>query len=304
MNPESVFSGGIRQREIHVEDLCPSSGRLLPEFDKRRSIKDMFSRAGASSKLINGKHDGEGKDNRTTAHSAVAHESSPSNSSKRKTVADPAPASSSKKTKSESTTGKGRASNGQQTLGNFFKSTRPVERNETKVPAASLTSSPSRTPLASTASQFSPTNNTKVSPCSSAALPNDNESTPAAMMEDAHSKLQASPSNRLNTPKVELQKKVIESQVSCSDSRSSLTHKLDDTVIEQMSFSELDFEAVVEANIRSRSQWGELFKPRAPPLCEGHQEPCMMMVSKKKGFNCGRSFWICARYVKAAVTRP
>lgn len=42
MNPEGMFKGGKRQREWSSKDLLPLSARLIPEFDRRRSIKDMF----------------------------------------------------------------------------------------------------------------------------------------------------------------------------------------------------------------------------------------------------------------------
>ena len=42
MNPEGMFKGGQRQREWSNKDLLPLSARLIPEFDRRRSIKDMF----------------------------------------------------------------------------------------------------------------------------------------------------------------------------------------------------------------------------------------------------------------------
>ncbi|KAJ5738333.1 hypothetical protein N7493_001488 [Penicillium malachiteum] len=50
VNPPGVFKGGVRQREYLSQDILPTSGRLLPEFDldKRRSIKDMIPAAAAS----------------------------------------------------------------------------------------------------------------------------------------------------------------------------------------------------------------------------------------------------------------
>ncbi|KAL8741402.1 MAG: hypothetical protein Q9190_005993 [Brigantiaea leucoxantha] len=42
MHPLGVFIGGIREREDAPTDMLPMSGRLLPEFDGRRSIRDMF----------------------------------------------------------------------------------------------------------------------------------------------------------------------------------------------------------------------------------------------------------------------
>ncbi|KAH8701323.1 DNA lyase-like protein [Phaeosphaeriaceae sp. PMI808] len=45
MNPPGVFTKGLRQREYSpTKDVAPLSGRLLPEFTKRRNIRDMFNR--------------------------------------------------------------------------------------------------------------------------------------------------------------------------------------------------------------------------------------------------------------------
>ncbi|EME86919.1 uncharacterized protein MYCFIDRAFT_194837 [Pseudocercospora fijiensis CIRAD86] len=46
---------------------------------------------------------------------------------------------------------------------------------------------------------------------------------------------------------------------------------------------------------KSQHQWGALFSRPVAPLCEGHHEPCKTMLTKKKGSNQGRSFWMCAR---------
>jgi AP endonuclease-2 len=44
MNPPGVFKDGKRLREWCMKDLLPLSARLIPEFDRRQSIKDMFFR--------------------------------------------------------------------------------------------------------------------------------------------------------------------------------------------------------------------------------------------------------------------
>jgi len=45
VNIKGVFEGGVRRRELTSRDDLALSGRLLPEFHKRQSIKDMFSRS-------------------------------------------------------------------------------------------------------------------------------------------------------------------------------------------------------------------------------------------------------------------
>jgi AP endonuclease-2 len=39
-----MFKGGIRQREWSARDLLPTSAKLIPEFDRRQSIRDMFTK--------------------------------------------------------------------------------------------------------------------------------------------------------------------------------------------------------------------------------------------------------------------
>ncbi|KAG7291553.1 hypothetical protein NEMBOFW57_001572 [Staphylotrichum longicolle] len=42
MNPPGMFKDGQRQREWSPKDLLPTSAKLIPEFDRRQSIRDMF----------------------------------------------------------------------------------------------------------------------------------------------------------------------------------------------------------------------------------------------------------------------
>jgi AP endonuclease-2 len=45
MNPAGMFKDGVRQREYNTgKDVPPLSGKLLAEFTKRRSIRDMFTK--------------------------------------------------------------------------------------------------------------------------------------------------------------------------------------------------------------------------------------------------------------------
>lgn len=44
MNPEGMFRDGERLRDWSTKDLLPLSAKLIPDFDRRQSIKDMFSK--------------------------------------------------------------------------------------------------------------------------------------------------------------------------------------------------------------------------------------------------------------------
>jgi len=46
-----MFKDGLKQRSWTAKDLLPMSAKLIPEFDRRRSIKDMFARKSSASKF-------------------------------------------------------------------------------------------------------------------------------------------------------------------------------------------------------------------------------------------------------------
>lgn len=51
MNPSDMFRDGKRVREWEQRDVLPLSAKLIPEFDRRQSIRDMFTRKATSSLL-------------------------------------------------------------------------------------------------------------------------------------------------------------------------------------------------------------------------------------------------------------
>ncbi|KAI9689184.1 MAG: Class II abasic (AP) endonuclease [Bathelium mastoideum] len=50
VNPPGMFKNGIRQRELNTKEVPALSGKLLPEFNRRRNIKDMFARKPSTSR--------------------------------------------------------------------------------------------------------------------------------------------------------------------------------------------------------------------------------------------------------------
>lgn len=47
--------------------------------------------------------------------------------------------------------------------------------------------------------------------------------------------------------------------------------------------------------VESKESWSKLFAKPVAPRCEGHDEPCINLLTKKPGINLGRSFWMCSR---------
>lgn len=257
-----MFKNGERQREYSTTDLLPLSGRLIPEFDRRRNIKDMFFRkqssVGNNPPPALSKSDSQGSSvvstsaiddgaslGKSALHNSVPEQdsgarpsSTPKRPQKRESFAPP-PA---KRSKSA-----GAITKGQQSLIGFFKPKRAADDTET---AEDFSQNVGKS-ATSTSSQVS-----LESSASSTTTPGPPSQLPANASSDS----------------------TVESEVPTAG---TLTEAAQD-------------ESIVDP-IASKESWSKLFAKKAAPKCEGHQEPCIMLTTKKPGINCGRAFWICPR---------
>lgn len=257
MNPSDMFKNGVRLRDYNASTDVPAfSGRLLPEFNKRRNIRDMFTRRTVSAKLVASNNSmsqspGSGIDSHPTsalhasdrgiatlgatstsiAPSAVAGQAisaaSPVKSPEKRRAPYTSPIKSIKRSKLKSSTGgtpMPPLGKGQQSLKGFFKSrNKPADADSMEDLG---TSTPAFTSRADTAET--------------------NGGSPAADY------LSASSSTWVQTDPLASQE-------------------------------------------ASREGWTKLFSKKPPPRCESHAEPCISLTTKKSGVNCGRQFWICPR---------
>jgi AP endonuclease-2 len=259
LNPPEVFQNGRRTREITNKDLLPLSGKLLPEFDKRRTIKDMFRKKEPSAPSLLKTESTDMNDldkaieftddNKATQRSPEVLSTSkwtPSASQ----VTDPSPvkSASGKRTpvgsKGDTPPAKRQRSsisiqknknNGQQTLQSFFQPKQAKKESSDNVSNAGLNKESE-----SLGGDFSFPNGSQISP-------------------------KKSPTQ--------------------SDIDSSFAAEIMDGTVEEKFIDPFT----------TRSEWTKLFSKQAPPRCEGHNEPCTSLQTKVKGPNCGRWFWICAR---------
>lgn len=281
MNPLGMFSDGQRQRAYCVRDMLPLSGRLIPEFDGRRNIRDMLTRKPSMAKpqsspftIRRAVDSGEPEesnespaekmspadphDNNGIIKDTGAGIASPAMARKRSSV-EPSTQKLPKRPKSGASmpapptvTGKG-----QQSLKGFFK-TAPTPQdsaNGTKNdnPTVSSNALLPAIDLQARSSNPPPYNSEIMSFESTSAT-----STLAAMAPNsiAISSTHIPPSQGVTYP--------------------------------------LNAETVHDP-IQSKETWSKLFTKPAAPRCEGHDEPCKTMLTKKNGMNLGRSFWMCTR---------
>ncbi|CAN8100106.1 unnamed protein product [Discula destructiva] len=270
MNPVGMFQHGQRLREWDVKDLLPQSAKLLNEFDRRRSIKDMFSKKPALPKLsqtvaeVTTAESSNSFDKISNTQASTADLSpkpgatpTPSNadvSSPKNSVAASqtppskrtAPSSSIqplKKAKTSVTKDKDKLRTNQRSLKGFFKPRTPVlekaeqqqDEEESAAAVTTATTFAAKRPVASS---------------SQLEVTNDGAGQDSGRLAE------------------------------------------DDTADEEL--AELGGDKVFDP-IESKESWSKLLgKKRAAPLCE-HEEPCISYQTKKPGVNKGRSFYMCSR---------
>lgn len=275
MSPSGYFVDGKRLKEYSTRDVPVFSGKLLPEFDKRRSIRDMFTKKPSlsqSTTLDVSTAEGD-TDITPTPAPTIPKEITPpppppppsadspfsvaSQTSVATSVASPASKPAAKRSASDAPAGKGSkrakgnassattaSAKGQQSLKGFFKP-------KTTVAEA--------------------TTNSKQS-----ALP-------------AKAVLQTSPQASSNT----LVTSRNSPQTAKENSLSPLKKELALLPIDTDFPPDLDGDTIIDP-IVSKESWSKLFSKPVGPRCE-HDEPCKTMKTKKPGFNCGREFWMCQR---------
>jgi AP endonuclease 2 len=261
MNPTGTFSGDNRLTEYSVKTVPLLSGKLIPEFDRRRNIKDMFFRkpsitsttvAVSDSSLSATDNDDTGLSTASDSipksplvpHSPVrAAQATKSPSPVKSTTKRPSSggksAGQSKRLKGGQTAAPGPPSRGQSSLMGFFK------------PKASLGVGPA---------PVDDDTNGELAAALQSSLLETNGEIPAALNG---------------------QRSVLGSNFHDSSERATAA---DD--------GESD---LVHDPIVAKESWNNLFTKPAPPRCEDHDEPCKILLTKKPGINCGRSFWMCAR---------
>lgn len=281
MNAPGIFANGKRQREYSAAcDPLPLSGKLIPEFFGRRNIRDMFARKpslqqsystdvsskeahDSDTKVANEKSPDKDLFIPIPANAPVLSATIPLNpanspavAGKKRLTAEAPPSRNSKRSKSGSTAVAPPATGkGQQSLKGFFKS-KATPIIETQEAVESQRHGSVDAPTLEPAAEILESNQSQATYDGAASLPSSTNSTPRNASTPARM-------NRVN-----------------SNSTSPLSARNNDNVHDP---------------IESKESWSKLFTKPMAPRCEGHGEPCIMLLTKKPGMNLGRSFWMCPR---------
>lgn len=268
MNPPGVFQYGKRKQEWKLAMTPGFSAKRMPEFDKRRTIKSMFA-APALKKSQSSQQEPALDSGLTTltngtddqaASNITQEQPPPSTASPVKRKAPAAPLAKEPPIKRQKSDAKMTASKGQQSLKGFFQSKNPPHKPNDPFPERQ--------------SDIPASNNT------------DSDDDP-----DLQRAIAAS--NALHTQLSQSNKTSNTASPAKDPSTPEPTEPPDPSADHEI--SPRSFSQQLASAERTQKSWSSLFSKPVAPLCEGHNEPCKSMLTKKKGYNQGRSFWMCAR---------
>lgn len=253
VNPPGMFEDGVRKRDWGQKDLLPLSARLIPEFDRRQNIRDMFTKKSTLPQTYPATPEGlicaatpeESTCAATTLQERI--ERSRENSSQRNpsgTNSGNEPAVSPRKpdsprraaemtnaptkrrltTETSSSNAKTRVVPGQRTLQGFFK---PKNINIKTSDHADAITNTATLPIATNTSSH-----------------------PA---KPTHTAREGAPPTATDLSRA----------VNSAESQK------------------------VFDPIEAKESWSKLLGKRIVPRCESHNEPCISLVTKKPGVNCG-----------------
>ncbi|UNI24395.1 DNA-(apurinic or apyrimidinic site) lyase [Purpureocillium takamizusanense] len=257
MNPPGMFSDGERLREWSHRDSLPLSARLIPEFDRRQSIRDMFSRTASGGQQSLSQKPG----------------SIPSSSSSATTVRKPDLVSKEDANASEifpATTAQSLASPRKRSpaVTTTFRSTKRPRQADGSSSAGANAQAGQRT----LQGFFKP-------------VGQRHQDTAETLHQSPRGGAVATESPTASTVTTELPAQDVQNSVAPAEKSSQPLLSPDR--------SASPVENVFDP-IEAKESWSRLLGKRVPPRCE-HDEPCISLLTKKPGVNCGRSFYICRR---------
>jgi len=267
MNPDGMFRDGQRLREWSSKDLLPLSAKLIPEFDRRRSIKDMFMKKTQPAKAtppttlttentgstLGTFQDDIGDNNDTTSmgmpppSKPTGYDSPQKPSSQASSTSGPTERSPAKRPAATSP------------VKSLARASKRPKQGQTQAGTSTPKTNSGQSTLKAFFRPKSTPGNSKPAP------PTASTSTLSTDTEDAGGGFNSGPSTQAQTP-VASTPSESNNEVSSDEKRES------DSVFDP---------------IENKESWSKLLGKRVLPKCE-HGETCISLVTKKPGVNCGK----------------
>jgi AP endonuclease-2 len=281
VNPPGTFRDGKRLKDYSPKDIPALSAKLIPEFDRRRNIKDMFARKNSLVSETSKGSSAAGNGNGSSSMQNPANE---------KDIADGEPATPPLTQDLGVSSPAARRSNTPMSPNKLQAAKRPATESSSSKGSKRGKTGSTQTP-AQPAGKGQQSLKGFLKPKTLA--PDVEVAGPEVPSEDAggdadfFQSFDDDPANKRRLAYRQSgagEDSVQESSVPESSTQGSTTENA-------------SFETEIHDPILAKESWTKLFTKRPPPRCAGHDEPCVQLTTKKPGVNCGRAFWICPRYV-------
>lgn len=297
MNPEGMFVNGKRMQEWSTKRLLPTSAKLIPDFDRRRSIRDMFSKPPVPSKnkeaslpdiaetasetppapTCVGQPSGNKEAGSSTSVSKSALQrpftqgsSVSETSAEAQAFATPVPAAASQPSSSYASN-----SSPAKRQAPSPASRRPQKKNKAVLKKEPSSKSGPGKAQSSLMGYFKPKNQTPTqTPDLSKATDGADDVLPP--VEDATAGPSSLEPTRPTPPRF-LKKPAV-------------TDDIEEWETDPSGAESSSKETKVHDPIAAKESWSKLLGGRVPPKCE-HNEACISLLTKKPGVNCGR-WWL------------
>jgi AP endonuclease-2 len=279
-----MFKDGLKQRSWTAKDLLPMSAKLIPEFDRRRSIKEMFARKSSASKF---ESFASMKD--ADSESALAWQDDGSNEVAGAASSIPSGVAATQEDSTQQDIRSSTAS-GTQAISAIANS------QAVRSPSKSLKRSPATAPLNARPQKRGRNGPTKASVTGQAVKGQSSLKgffKPAASPQVDHA-TEVQTSTPLGE---EIDLGILTGSAAASEHSTPLPFNPETSSfsepVSSSNFCPADQNSVIDP-IVAKESWSKLLGKRVLPRCE-HGEPCMSLVTKKPGVNLGRSFYMCPR---------
>ena len=285
MNPAGTFIAGERIRPLTLKDSPSLAGRLIPEFDRRNNIRDMFMKKPSTpaSGKVEAALAGEERKGSKAATTESPHNSciQSTDDSPRVAVSTTPPKLALSNTPKASIAGSKRASV-------EMSPSRPLKRSK----SGSAPNGPARAGVSKGQQSLKGFFVTRsAAPAAPRAGNRDAAAVPAAGQEAVPS---AARESRDTTAELDADELAHYSQMEAQEFPKLEPGESLPPADPNRPFSVDEAEDVFDP-IASKDMWAKLFSKPAIPTCESHGEQCISLTTKKPGINCGRVFWICPR---------
>lgn len=257
LNPPGMFQDGVRVQEWSTKNLLPMSGKLITEFDRRRNIRDMFSKKPSLPTA-------ESSNGMMSTENILDESFQSASDTQQPTIEQPLHREATVGAPSFSKASSARSSR------------EPSKRSQKEhfLPVAKRAKSTSQPSVQGDSQKGQKSLKGFFQPKGSSKPPSQSESYDGAG-----------------------EQKVIDSagvEPQIPDNNASLDATTANTPTPSPGRSQQSSGDSFIDPIMAKESWGRLFIKPLAPKCE-HDEPCKTMLTKKTGVNCGRSFWMCAR---------